>query len=350
MSNPEGIRLTQTSSKAGCGCKIGPADLADVLRHLPAQLHNRNVLVGLDTPDDAGVYRLSDELAIVQTVDFFTPIVDDPYSFGQIAAANALSDVYAMGGRPITVLNIVGFPIGKLPAEILAEILRGGMEKVTEAGAVTLGGHSIDDPEPKFGMAVTGVIHPDQIAAKAGARNGDLLVLTKPIGVGVVSTAIKQGLASRDEELAAIRVMSALNDVATHFKDLDIRGMTDITGFGLLGHVSEIARQSKVGISIRSREVPVLEAAWKYGRQGTWPGGTRKNRAWLSDKVQFDEGIDEVTQYMLCDAMTSGGLLIAVSEARLQALLRILEEHQTLAAAVIGGCTAAHPGIVKVTV
>jgi selenide,water dikinase len=348
MSATEIPRLTQTSSKAGCGCKIGPAELADVLHHLPAQLQDRNVLVGLDTPDDAGVYRLTDDLAIVQTVDFFTPIVDDPYSFGQIAAANALSDVYAMGGRPITVLNIVGFPIGKLPGQILAEILRGGMDKVTEAGAVTLGGHSIDDPEPKFGMAVTGLIHPKQIAAKSGARPGDSLVLTKPIGVGVISTATKKGLTAEHEEAEAIRVMTTLNNVAAHLHELDIRGMTDITGFGLLGHTSELARQSKVGIRIRSRDVPVLDAAWKYGREGTWPGGTRKNHAWLADKVAFAAGIDELTQLMLCDAMTSGGLLIACPEARVRDLIAILTEHHTPVAAVIGECTAADAGIVKV--
>jgi selenide,water dikinase len=302
----------------------------------------------LDTPDDAGVYRLTDELALVQTVDFFTPIVDDPYSFGQIAAANALSDVYAMGGRPITVLNIVAFPIAKLPGAVLAEILRGGMDKVTEAGAVTLGGHSIDDPEPKFGMAVTGLIHPKQIAAKAGARPGDYLVLTKPIGVGVVSTATKKGLTTDEEVAASIRVMATLNNVAAHLGHLDIHGMTDITGFGLLGHASELARHSKVGINIRSRAVPVLEAAWKYAREGTWPGGTRKNRAWLSDKVDFAPGIDEITQNMLCDAMTSGGLLIAIAEEKVPDLITTLTKHKTLEAAVIGACTTEHPGTVQV--
>ncbi len=349
MSATETIRLTQTSSKAGCGCKIGPAELADVLCHLPTQIADKNVLVGLDTPDDAGVYRLTDDIAIVQTVDFFTAIVDDAYSFGQIAAANALSDVYAMGGRPITVLNIVGFPLGKLPGKILADILRGGMDKVIEAGAITLGGHSIDDPEPKFGMAVTGIIHPKQIAAKAGAKPGDVLVLTKPIGVGVMSTATKKGLTSPEEEAEAIRVMSALNSVAVHFKGLGIGCMTDVTGFGLLGHSSEVARNSKVGIRINAKEVPVLEPAWKYGREGTWPGGTKKNRAWLEDKVTFADHIDEVTRFMLCDAVTSGGLLIAIAQTRLNDLLAILREHRTVSAAVIGECTAEHPGIVEVS-
>jgi selenide,water dikinase len=349
MSVTEGVRLTQTSSKAGCGCKIGPADLAEVLRHLPRQATDCNVLVGLDTPDDAGVYRLSDGLAIVQTVDFFTPIVDDAYSFGQIAAANALSDVYAMGGRPITVLNIVGFPISKLPPETLADILRGGVDKVTEAGAVTLGGHSIDDPEPKFGMAVTGLIDPKHISTKAGARAGDVLVLTKPIGVGVISTATKKGLTTPEEEATAIRVMSTLNNVADHLKDFEIRGMTDITGFGLLGHTSEVARESRVGVEIHVKDVPVLEAAWKYGKEGTWPGGTRKNRAWLDDKVEFAKDIDEVTQFMLCDAMTSGGLLICIPKARVRELVDVLQQQRTLTAAVIGECTTEHPGVVRVT-
>lgn len=348
MSVTETIRLTQTSSKAGCGCKIGPAELADVLCHLPPQIPDRNVLVGLEAPDDAGVYRINDEVALVQTVDFFTAIVDDAYSFGQIAAANALSDVYAMGGRPITVLNIVGFPIGKLPGEILANILRGGMNKVTEAGAVTLGGHSIDDPEPKFGMAVTGIVHPKQIAAKAGARPGDVLVLTKPIGVGVMSTATKKGLTTPAEEAEAIRVMATLNSVAIHLRGLGIACMTDVTGFGLLGHSSEVARHSKVSIRLWSREVPVIQAAWKYGREGTWPGGTKKNRAWLSDKVEFADGIDDVTRFMLCDAVTSGGLLIALPKERVSDLLAILKEYQTPAAAVIGECTTEKPGIVQV--
>jgi len=349
MSVTEPIRLTQTSSKAGCGCKIGPAELADVLCHLPSQGIDKNVLVGLDTPDDAGVYRLTDDVAIVQTVDFFTAIVDDAYSFGQIAAANALSDVYAMGGRPITVLNIVGFPLGKLPGEILANILRGGMDKVIEAGAITLGGHSIDDPEPKFGMAVTGIIHPSKIAAKAGAKPGDVLVLTKPIGVGVMSTATKKGLTSPEEEAEAIKVMSTLNSVGARLDGLGIGCMTDVTGFGLLGHSSEVARHSKVGIRVRASEVPVIQAAWKYGKEGTWPGGTKKNRAWLEDKVTFADSIDEVTRFMLCDAVTSGGLLIAIAPTRLNDLLAILREHRTLAAAIVGECTAEHPGIVKVS-
>ncbi len=254
------------------------------------------MLVGLDDPDDAGVYKLTDDIAIVQTVDFFTPIVDDPYAFGQIAAANALSDVYAMGGRPVTVLNLVGFPIGKLPLSVLSEILRGGADKAREAGAVILGGHSIDDPEPKFGMAVTGIVRPDRIGAKAGARPGDQLVLTKPIGIGTITTAIKKGIVSPEVEAEAIRVMATLNNVTNVLEPFGIRGMTDITGFGLLGHASEMARASQVGMRIYTSQIPVISAAWEYARQGIWPGGTRRNRQWLDDQIDFDPALHETDQ------------------------------------------------------
>lgn len=304
--------------------------------------------MGLNTPDDAGVYKLTEDIAIVQTVDFFTPIVDDPYAFGQIAAANALSDVYAMGGRPLTVLNIVGFPIAKLPPAVLAEILRGGADKAREAGAVILGGHSIDDPEPKYGMAVTGVVDPRRIAVKAGARPGDALVLTKPIGVGVVTTAIKKGLTTPAEEAEVIRVMAALNNVTAALAPFQVRGMTDITGFGLLGHAAEMARESGVGIRIGASRVPVLACAWKYANAGTWPGGTKKNRAWLEDQVTYAPEVDETTRLLLCDAVTSGGLLIAVAAARAPALAAALTAAGALATAVIGECVADHPGRIQV--
>ncbi len=306
------------------------------------------MLVGLDTPDDAGVYKLSDDVAIVQTVDFFTPIVDDPYAFGQIAAANALSDVYAMGGRPITVLNIVGFPITKQPPEVLAEILRGGADKAREAGAVILGGHSIDDPEPKYGMAVTGLVDPARIAVKAGARPGDKLVLTKPIGVGVTTTAIKKGLATPAEEQEVTRVMATLNNLTDTLQPFDIRGLTDITGFGLLGHAAEMARESGVGLRVQAGAVPVLACAWKFAEAGTWPGGTKKNHAWLADQVEYAPEIGGKTQLMLCDAVTSGGLLAAVPAGQVDALVAALQQRGTLAAAVIGECVADHPGLVRV--
>jgi selenide,water dikinase len=304
--------------------------------------------VGLNTPDDAGVYRVTDDVALVQTVDFFTPVVNDPYAFGQIAAANALSDVYAMGGRPVTALNIVAFPIGKLPHEVLAEILRGGADKVGEAGAVVLGGHSIDDPEPKFGMAVTGLVHPGKIAAKAGARPGDKLVLTKPIGIGVITTALKNGLTTSEQEEEAIRVMATLNDVGDVLIRFAIAGLTDVTGFGLLGHAYEMARESGVGIRLHAGRVPVLEAAWKFGRQGAWPGGTRKNRAWLEDKVDFAPAVEDAVRNMLCDAVTSGGLLIAVRPDRVDELVLALRVRGTLCAAVVGECVVERAGRVSV--
>lgn len=322
--------------------------MAQVLRHLPPSVNNPDVLVGLDTPDDAGVYRITDEIAIVQTVDFFTPVVDDPYAFGQIAAANALSDVYAMGGRPVTALNLVGFPVSTLPPSILAEILRGGSDKVREAGAVIIGGHSIDDPEPKYGLAVTGVINPHCIGTKAGARPGDQLILTKPIGIGTITTAIKKGLVPPETEAEAIRVMSALNSLCPALEPFEIRGMTDVTGFGLLGHAGEMARESGVGMIIRAGQVPVIQAAWEYGRQGVWPGGTKRNRQWLDDKVDFDSQLDETTQLMLCDAITSGGLLICVAEERAEALVEAVSRAGALAAAIVGECVAEHPGRIHV--
>jgi selenide, water dikinase len=268
--------------------------------------------VGTSTYDDAGVFKLRDDLAIVQTVDYFTPIVDNPYAFGQIAAANALSDIYAMGGNPITVLNIVGYPITKLPAETLAEILRGGADKVREAGAVILGGHSIDDTDPKFGMAVTGTVHPDKIWTNAGAMPGDVLVLTKPIGAGVMTTGIKRGIATADDIETVTKVMSTLNKVAADVaKSFTVHACTDVTGFGLLGHALEMAKGSNVHLSIKLEKVPVLSRARYFAGQGAVPGGTKRNLAHVLPDIAFD-GIDELDRILLADSMTSGGLLISL--------------------------------------
>lgn len=306
------------------------------------------MLVGLDAPDDAGVYRVSDDTAIVQTVDFFTPIVDDAYTFGQIAAANSLSDVYAMGGRPVTALNIVGYPVKKLPAEVLADILRGGSDKVHESGAVIVGGHSIDDPEPKYGLAVTGLIHPDRIITKGGARPGDALVLTKPIGVGVITTAIKRGLVPDDVIAEVSAVMVRLNDVGTGLYDVGIRGATDVTGFGLLGHAAEMARESAVGLRIFADKVPVIEAAFEYAERDVFPGGSRANYRHLEACVTYDERIPEHHRLLLCDAITSGGLLIACPRDRRDDLLEVLKRANTLAAAVIGEVTTGPAGCIEV--
>jgi selenide,water dikinase len=321
-----------------------------VLQFLPPSLPNANVLVGLDAPDDAGVYKLTDEWALVQTVDFFTPVVDDPYWFGAIAAANALSDIYAMGGRPITALNLVGFPVSKLDKRILAEILRGGADKVREAGAVILGGHSIDDPEPKYGLAVTGLVHPERIGTKAGARPGDKLILTKPIGIGVVTTAIKRGICTPADAAAAIRVMATLNNVVDVLEPFHIRGMTDITGFGLLGHASEMARESRAGIRVYASRVPLVPGTVTYAAQGTFPGGSRSNYRFLvaNRHVSFDPAIDERMQLILCDAVTSGGLLIAVPGAQAEALAEALLQQGALTAALIGEVVDEHPGRIMV--
>lgn len=306
--------------------------------------NNPNVLVGLDTFDDAGVYRLSEDMALIQTVDYFTPIVDDPYMFGQIAAANALSDVYAMGGRPLTVLNIVGFPIKKLDKSILADILRGAKDKVEEAGAVILGGHSIDDQEPKFGMAVTGIAHPNEILTNCGAKPGDVLVLTKPIGVGILTTAIKRDMLPEEEIKMVTGLMAELNkNAVVAMNGLDIHACTDVTGFGLLGHAREMAAGSNVGMEIWYKQVPVLSKTEELAHQGAVPGGSKSNHAWLQPFVSYEE-ISEVHQIILCDAITSGGLLVSLPEAQAEQYLDQLRKHEIVNAAVIGKVTEGAPG------
>jgi selenide,water dikinase len=344
------IKLTSLSSKGGCGCKIGPADLSQVLRNLPQPQRDPNLLVGLETSDDAGVYKLSDELALVQTVDFFTPIVNDPYSFGQIAAANALSDVYAMGGKPLTVLNIVAFPISKLDKAILAEILRGAADKVKEAGATLVGGHSIDDNEPKFGMAVTGLVHPERVKTNAGAKPGDRLVLTKPIGVGILTTSIKKDQLAPEEVERVTKVMSTLNktsaEVMARFGDA-VHGCTDVTGFGLLGHASEMAKGSGVGVRIVKTQVPVLPRVRELAEAGFVPGGTKNNYAHLQGSVTFPPSLDQIDQWILCDAVTSGGLLISIDGGEADRLLAELRA-AGVEASLIGEVVESHPGHIMI--
>ena len=301
-----------------------------------------------NTADDAGVYRISADLALVQTVDVFTPVVDEPYWFGAIAAANALSDVYAMGGVPRTALNIAGFPRSKLPLEILGEILRGGGEKCAEAGVAVIGGHTLDDPEPKFGLSVTGFVHPDRVVTNAAARPGDRLVLTKPLGLGVITTGIKQERTTRSTIDEAIRVMAALNRAAGQaMADVGASAATDITGFGLLGHLHEMPRASGVRARILLSAVPILEEAWGLARAGIVPGGTQRNRAALAGAVIW-EGIDEDGQILLCDAQTSGGLLIAVPGDRLARLVQALRAGGTPASEVVGEITGEGAGEITV--
>jgi len=291
------------------------------------------VLVG--TEDDAGVYQLNDELAIVQTVDFFTPVVDDPYDFGAIAAANALSDIYAMGAKPLTALNLVAFPKDG-PLEVLGEIMRGGAEKAREAGVVVIGGHSIDDKEPKYGMAVTGVVHPKKMALKSGARPGDALVLTKPLGTGIISSAIKAGRAPQAMIETATANMKSLNKAASEaMVEVGVTGATDITGFGLLGHLHEMLHTSGVSARLALSRIPIIDGVHALAKSGV-PGGTRANLKFVSDKVTWDEGITEEEKLILADAQTSGGLLIAVSSDKLDALLAGLAARGVQTRAVIG--------------
>ena len=344
MKSSPSIKLTSLSSKGGCGCKIGPADLAQVLRALPPAVSDPNLLVGLDTGDDAGVYRINDTTAIVQTVDFFTPIVDDPYDFGQIAATNAISDVYAMGGKPITALNIVAFPITTLDKSILAEILRGAGDKLIEAGVTLVGGHSIDDQEPKFGLAVTGVVHPDKIRTNAGAKPGDKLILTKPIGVGIMTTSLKKGLLSEAEIARVTKVMTTLNKTAAEVMEpYNVHASTDVTGFGLLGHASEVAKGSGVGLKIYYNQVPILPRVKELAEAGSVPGGTKNNFAYLTDVVTYPETMDQIERWILCDAVTSGGLLISVAGEEADQLLQDLQS-SGVEAQIIGEVTEENSG------
>lgn len=306
-------------------------------------------MVGLNTSDDAGVFRLNNDLALVQTVDFFTPVVDDPYTFGQVAAANALSDVYAMGAKPVTALNIVCFPVGKLDMTVLAEILRGGHAKIEEAGAVLVGGHSIHDNEPKYGLSLTGVVHPEQIWTNAGAKPGDHLILTKPLGVGIITTAIKRGVVPPQVVEQVVKVMTMLNKAASEAAlKVGIESCTDITGFGLLGHAHEMAQASEVALEIYADRVPVIDAVWEYVAENIVPGGTIANLKHLAEVVAFDQAIPRENQLVLADAITSGGLLFAVSPEKSADLLDELLNRGVESATIIGKVVPGTAGTIKV--
>jgi selenide,water dikinase len=306
------------------------------LRSLPKQEPVPELLVGNETSDDAGVYQLTDSIALIQTVDYFTPIVDDPYMFGQIAAANSLSDVYAMGGDPKTVMNIVGYPIKKLGPDMLTEILRGAADKVKEAGAITVGGHSVDDQEPKFGLSVTGLVHPDKVWKNVGAKPGDLLVLTKPIGVGIITTGIKRGAVTTEQEQAVTETMAMLNKTAAEvLRNYQPHAVTDITGFGLLGHCSEMARGSQVSFEITLGDVPVLEGTLELAKDGIVPGGSKSNHKWLGNDVDYGDILPE-EQLILCDAVTSGGLLVSLPADEAEQYVRDLHQNGLKFANIIG--------------
>ncbi len=316
------------------------------MQSLPRQSHP-DLLVGMETADDAGVYRLTPEIALIQTVDFFTPVVNDPYTFGQIAAANALSDVYAMGGRPLTALNIVCYPSKTVPQEALHAILAGGLDKIHEAGALLVGGHSVDDTELKYGLSVTGVVHPDRVLTNGGARVGDQLILTKPLGTGVIATAMKGRLATPEAEADAIRVMTTLNRLpAECLESLAVHAVTDITGFGLLGHALEMAVASKVEITFYAQRIPLLAAAHEYAAMGLVPAGSFANRNFCANSLQVAPDIDPVLVDLMSDAQTNGGLLLAVSLDQVQTFLDCLKG-QSISASLIGEVTGPAPGRIR---
>jgi selenide, water dikinase len=309
------VRLTTLSHGAGCACKLPAAELHSLLRDLPSN-GDPALLVGADTADDAAVYRISDDVAIVTTVDFFTPVVDDSYDFGRVAAANALSDVYAMGGTPLTALNLVAWSLESLGGSVLREVLWGGAEVAAEAGVAVVGGHSIDDAEPKYGMAVTGTVHPDRLVRNSTARPGDALYLTKPVGGGVASTAVKRGRATATLTAATVEVMTTLNrDASRAAVAAGASAMTDVTGFGLLGHLRELASASGVAAEVEAAAVPALPGVIGLLRSDEPPvaGGTRRNRDWVEPVVDWQATVPEERRWLLCDAMTSGGLLVAAA-------------------------------------
>lgn len=308
------IKLTSFTHGLGCACKLRPQVLEKLISGF-AQYHDKNVLVGTDTSDDAAVYKMNEEQALVQTVDFFTPVVNDPYHFGAIAAANALSDVYAMGAKPVFGLNIVGFPSNRLPIDVLNKILKGAQDKCTEAGISILGGHTIDDVEPKFGMVVSGLVHPDKIWKNSNAKAGDKLILTKPIGTGILATALKRGAIDSSKELEIIEIMAQLNKYAFEvIEKHTVHACTDVTGFGLLGHLLEITKGSKLEAELYYSKVPKIAGAEEMASAGIIPGGTENNLLYVNDFVKFDTDISEVQKKMLADAQTSGGLLVCIPE------------------------------------
>jgi selenide, water dikinase len=339
-------RLTSFSHGAGCGCKLGPAELTEVLGSLSLPAPGEDVLVSAETGDDAAVVRLSDGQALIATLDFFTPIVDDPYDWGRIAATNALSDVYAMGGRPILALNAVSWPVDDLPIEMLGQVLQGGVDAAAKAGVPVLGGHSITDPEPKYGMVALGLADPDRLVRNSTAPPGAHLFLTKPLGLGIVSTAIKRGVASDDLVARAVELMTTLNDAAaTAMLEVGAEAATDVTGFGLLGHLQRMLEASRVGATIDAGAVPVLEGALDLALVDVVPGGTRRNLAFVRPNTQFGR-LTEAEQLVLADSQTSGGLLIAVSDAEWMA--------EVLAGAAvpfaeIGRTVEGRPGTIVVT-
>lgn len=333
-STPQPVRLTTYSRAGGCGCKLSPSELAEVMRHVPVGASDPAVLVGLTAPDDAGVYEVSPDVALVQTVDFFTPIVDDPFDWGRIAATNALSDVYAMGGRPVSALNLVAWP-RDLDLSILGRVLAGGAAACEEAGVTIIGGHSIDDREPKYGLSVNGLVHPDRIVRSRGARPGDVLVLTKPLGMGIVTSGIKEARTSEATAAEAVRIMTTLNrGAAEAMTAVGVDAATDVTGFGLMGHLLEMLGDD-LSAELDFDLIPVLLEAIDLARAGVMPGGSKRNQEAMGARVE-SPALDEARRAVLFDAQTSGGLLIAVAAGKEDVLHARLAENDVTGAATIG--------------
>ncbi|NWF95733.1 MAG: selenide, water dikinase SelD [Candidatus Thorarchaeota archaeon] len=341
-------KLTHYTHGLGCACKLRPQALEEVLAGLPLS-KDPAVLVGIETGDDAAVYRLTDSIALVKTVDFFTPIVDDPYWFGAISATNSLSDIYAMGATPLFALSIVGFPSARLPLSVLQRILRGAQDKAAEAGISIVGGHTVDDTEPKYGLAVTGIVHPDRLVRNSTARPGDALVLTKPLGLGIMTTALKRGLLTEDEAGRITQLMATLNrSAAEAMVEVGANACTDITGFGLLGHLKGMVKGSGVDATIVADRVPMIEQALALAGADVIPGGTLNNMEYVKESVTFDPSIPRVIRLLLADAQTSGGLLISVPPERLNRLLESLQTRGVPTASVIGSVTGKGSGHITV--
>ena len=315
---------------------MGPGDLDRALcgLDLPKDI---DLLVGIETSDDAGVYRLRDDLAIIQSVDFFTPIVDDPYSFGQIAAANSMSDIYAMGGKPLTAMNIICFPIQNMDISVLQEILKGGLDKIKEARALLVGGHSVEDDELKYGLSVTGTVHPDRVLTNRGAKAGDRLIITKPIGTGIINTAVKGNLVGQEIIHEVTEIMATLNQAAAEtLQDVPVSACTDVTGFGLLGHASEMIDDEKVGLKIYPERVPLMKDALNLSRMGIVPGGAHRNLDFRKSQIIHADKFEPAFMDILFDPQTSGGLLIAVENAYAHDLVTALKEKGVREAQLIG--------------
>jgi selenide,water dikinase len=342
------VRLTSFSHGGGCGCKIAPGVLSDILKRSAGGLIPKELLVGIETADDAAVYRLNDQQALIATTDFFMPIVDDPFDFGRIAATNAISDVYAMGGTPIMALALVAMPVNQLPVEVIGEIVRGGQAVCRDAGIPIAGGHTIDSVEPIYGLVVMGLVHPDKVRRNADAQAGDLLVLGKPLGVGVLSAALKKGRLSDAGYAELIRNTTLLNKPGAQFADLPgVHAITDVTGFGLAGHTLELARGSKLGAVIEWHKVPLLDGVAAMAADGFVTGASGRNWAGYGTSVALDDTLPPVTQALLSDPQTSGGLLVSCSADTVDRVLHLFHSQGFAQAAVIGRVEAG-PAMLKV--